>query len=173
MSNVVLNRPSAFQVKLESSYHGISSCLNNMTFLKKIALHGLMTLMPFTQLRFHCSKQQGRTFHVTTAANSSGKAVVQYLSGQTNDKPDSCGSFVRMEDDDSKLAKTCDQWRGGKGGNVPLGKWGEASLYDHTAFTGGSSHWLLTTRRFECDDFLHYGKFVPLSSGDFWKVFVR
>ena len=32
----------------------------------------------------HCSKQQGRTFHVTTAANSSGESVVQYFSGQTN-----------------------------------------------------------------------------------------
>ncbi|XP_022800019.1 uncharacterized protein LOC111337899 [Stylophora pistillata] len=173
VSNVVLNRPSAFQVKLVSSYHGISSCLNNITFLKKIAVQELMTLIPFTQLRFHCSKRQGRTFHVTTAANSSGKAVVQYLSGQTDEKPDSCGSFVRMEDDNSKLAKTCDRWRGGKRGKPPLGKWGEASLYDHTAFTGRSSHWLLETGRFECDDYISDGKFVPLSSGDFWKVFVR
>lgn len=43
--------------------------------------------MPFTQFRLHCSKQQGRTFHVITAANSSGGAFVQYLSGQTDVNP--------------------------------------------------------------------------------------
>ena len=116
---------------------------------------------------------RGRTFHVTTAANSSGEAVVQYLSGQTNDKPDSCGSFVRMEDDNSKLAEMCDQWKGGKGEGAPLGKWGEDSLYDHTVFVHFSGHWLLQTGRFECDDFNRVETFVQLSSGDFWKVFVR
>lgn len=132
MSNFVIGNPSFPQVKLETSYHGISGCLENNTFLRKTALEELMTHMPFTQLRFHCSKVRGRTFHVTTAANSSGEAVVQYLSGQTNDEPDSCGSFVRMEDDNSKLAEMCDQWKGGKGEGAPLGKWGEDSLYDHT-----------------------------------------
>lgn len=173
MSNFVIGNPSSPQVKLETSFHGISGCLENNIFLRKTAVEELMTHMPFTQLRFHCSKVRGRTFHVTTAANSSGEAVVQYLSGQTNDKPDSCGSFVRMEDDNSKLAEMCDQWKGGKGQGIPLGKWGEDSLYDHTVFVSFSGHWLLHSGRFECDDFSHEGKFVPLSSGDFWKVFVR
>lgn len=51
------------------------------------AMNELRKLMPFTQFRLHCSKQQGRTFHVITAANSSGGAFVQYLSGQTDVNP--------------------------------------------------------------------------------------
>ena len=47
------------------------------------AVKELRKQLSFSQLRFHCSKQQGRTFHVTTVANSSGEAVVQYFSGQT------------------------------------------------------------------------------------------
>ncbi|RMX39240.1 hypothetical protein pdam_00022906 [Pocillopora damicornis] len=46
--------------------------------------------LSFTQLRFHCRKKQGRTFHVVTASNSSGEAVVRYFSGQTDEQPDAC-----------------------------------------------------------------------------------
>ena len=70
----------------------------------------LRTQLSFTQLRFHCRKNKGRTFHLTTAANSSGEAVVQYFSGQTDANPKACGSFVRMKDDKSKLAADCNQW---------------------------------------------------------------
>ena len=62
----------------EPSYRGIT-----VSAMKELRGH-----LSFTQMRFHCSKQQGRTFHVTTA-NSSGEAVVQYFSGQTNTRPDS------------------------------------------------------------------------------------
>ena len=75
--------------------------------LTKTAMNELRTHLSFTQLRFHCSKNNGRTFHVTTAANSTGEAVVQYFSGQTNDQPASCGSYVRMENDNSRLAGVC------------------------------------------------------------------
>lgn len=61
-------------------------------------------------MRFHCSKEQGRTFHVITAANSTGEAVVQYFSGQSDTLPASCGSFIMMEDDNSELAKKCSKW---------------------------------------------------------------
>ena len=70
----------------------------------------LRSNVSFTQLRFFCSKQQGSTFHVTTAANSTGEAVVQYFSGQTDARPDACGSFVRMEDDNSAMAQVCKEW---------------------------------------------------------------
>ena len=43
-------------------------------------------------------------------ANSSGEAVVQYFSGQTDANPKVCGSLVRMKDDKSKLAADCNQW---------------------------------------------------------------
>ena len=129
--------------------------------------------LSFTQLRFHCSKQQGRAFHVTTVANSTGEAVVQYFSGQTDVQPDACGSFVRMENDNSRLAGVCGQW-GFNGMGYRVGKWGHAKdqdrLYNHAAFAVNLYHWLLHPRglRWECDDFR-----VGVSSGDFWKVFVR
>ena len=45
-----------------------------------------------------------------TASNSSGKAVVQNFSGQADEQPDACGSFVRLTwDDNSKLAGIWDQ----------------------------------------------------------------
>ena len=133
----------------------------------------LRTHLSFTQLRFHCRKQEGRTFHVTTVANSTGEAVVQYFSGQTDVQPDACGSFVRMENDNSRLAGVCRQW-GYNGVSYNSSKWGHARdqdrLYNHAAFAGGLYHWLLTPgrSRWECDDFK-----VGVSSGDFWKVFVR
>ena len=40
-----------------------------------------ITGLSFTPLRFYCSKKNGRTFHVTTADNITGEAVVQYFSG--------------------------------------------------------------------------------------------
>ena len=133
----------------------------------------LRSHLPFTQLRFYCSKQHGRTFHVTTVANSTGEAVVQYFSGQTDVQPDACGSFARMENDNSSLAGVCREW-GYDGTSYKVGKWGHARdqdrLYNHGAFKVYLYHWLLTPRgsRWECDDYN-----VGVSSGDFWKVFVR
>jgi len=87
------------------------------------AINELRTHLAFTQLRFHCSKQQGRTFHVITATNSSEEAVVQYFSGQKGVMPASCGSFKRMENDNSRLAQVCDQWRLQNHGVHKVGKW--------------------------------------------------
>ena len=145
--------------------------------LKKSAMHELWTHLSFTQLRFHCSKQHhGRTFHVTTVANSTGEAVVQYFSGQTDVQPASCGSFVRMEDDNSELAGLCHKW-GKENGVYDVGKWGHGQdqdrLYIYPAFTSFQFHWLTIPDGIEtlCDDL---GKDSHgLSSGDFWKIFVR
>ena len=174
MSNVVIDSPSSPQMSVETSYRGISSYYNNQTFLTKSAMNELRTHLSFTQLRFHCSKQQGRTFHVTTVANSTGEAVVRYFSGQTDVQPDACGSFVRMENDNSRLAGVCHQW-GYNGMSNDVGKWGHPGdqdrLYFASAFVAYLYHWVLTPggSRWECDDFSDLG----LSSGDFWKVFVR
>ncbi|KAL9963774.1 hypothetical protein ACROYT_G027314 [Oculina patagonica] len=176
VSNLVIDGSlAAPQLSIETTYRGISNYHNNKMFLTKSAMIKLKTVVPFTQLRFHCSKQQGRTFHVTTAANSAGEAVVQYFSGQTDVQPDACGSFVRMDDDDSLLAGACHKW-GSEGGLKEVGKWGasysqdEGRLYDHPAFVGDFSHWVLAEdgSRLDCDDWDG-----DVSSGDFWKVFVR
>ena len=160
-------------MSVKTSYREISSCHNKQTFLTKNAMNELRTNLSFTQLRFHCSKQQGRTFHVTTVANSTGEAVVQYFSGQTDVQPDACGSFVRMENDNSRLAGVCRRW-GYDGTSFYVGKWGHAKdqdrLYFASVFERNLYHWELSpgVPRWECDDYL-----VGVSSGDFWKVFVR
>ena len=168
----MIDSPSSPQMSVEMSYRGISSYHNNQTFLTKTAMNELRTHLSFAQLRFHCNKQQGRTFHVTTVANSTGEAVVQYFSGQMKVQPDACGSFVRMENDNSLLAQVCSQW-GKDGVSFYVGKWGHPlyeGLYYASAFVKDLYHWKVTPggSRWECDDYL-----VGVSSGDFWKVYVR
>ena len=148
--------------------------------LTKTAMNELRTNLSFTQLRFHCSKNNGRTFHVTTAANSTGEAVVQYFSGQTDVQPASCGSYVRMKNDNSASAGVCQKW-GFESGSYEVAKWGHAGfdqerLYDHPAFVFDLYHWALNhpdysggqAKRWECDDLL-----VGVNTGDFWKIYVR
>ncbi|XP_068736853.1 uncharacterized protein [Montipora capricornis] len=170
---VMQNSTPPAQAPLKTSYRGIAS---NQMLLTKTAMNQLRTHMNFTQLRFHCKKQTtGRTFHITTAANSLGEAVVQYFSGQTDVLPYACGSFVKMNDDNSRLAEKCHEW-----GNSKNGKWGhvnlnEDRLYNHPAFVERTAHWLLPynniySDRFECDDNLNENK---LSSYDFWEIYAR
>ena len=127
------------------------------------------TKIPIADSDSNCSKQHGRTFHVITAANSTGEAVVQYFSGQTDVQPDSCGSFVRVENDNSRLAGACGQW--GYYGNT--GKWGvgrnEDRLYIRAAVIQ-HYQWLLRPHysRLRCDE-----DKSSVSAGDFWKVYVR
>ena len=175
VSNVVVDDPSSRQLSIESSYREISNCHDNKTlFITKDAMKELRTHLSFTQLRFHCSKQKGRTIHVTTAANSSGEAVVQYFSGQTDSRPLSCGSFNRMEDDNSRATASCHQWKDMKWGSVKVV---QERLNDHPLYLPGATHWYLPNgdQRWECDDFKKNSRteFFSLSSDDFWKVFVR
>ena len=157
---------SRFNFPVETSYRGVS---NSQKFLSKTAMNQLRTHLSFTQLRFFCRKQ--RTFHVTTANNSAGEAVVQYFSGQTDTMPASCGSFVKMDDDNSFLAGVCSRW-GYDGSQYYVGKWGyvrdQDRLYHHTAFAAYSYHFRIIPGRWECDDYN-----VGVSPGNFWKVFVR
>jgi len=181
VSNVVIDGSSPLPLSFETSYHGISSCDNNKTFLTDSAMLELRRHLSFSQLRFHCSKQGGRTFHVATVTNSSGEAVVQYFSDQSNVQPYACGSFVTMDDDDSEMAKRCHEWGAdgwatqSENSVFKIGKWGPSygihgRLYNHVAFVVRLYHWHLYQGqgRLECDDYN-----VNVSSGDFWKVFVR
>ena len=138
--------------------------------LGRLRLH-----LNFTQLRFHCSKQHGRTFHVITATNSKGEAVVQYFSGQTDTLPGSCDSFRRMNDDTSVLALNCALW--GNDGRQYVGKWGHHDkkdatfrLYDHAAFIASRYHWHIVGDYWLCDDEINL---FTKSARDFWKIFVR
>ena len=175
MMNVITGSSHYNQLSVVTSYRGISHFHSNKMVITSNAMKELYGDLNFQQIRFHCRKKVGRTFHVVTAANSSGKAVVQYFIGLTDVLPDSCGSFVRMEDDDSRLARRCSEW-----GNGRSGKWSRTEgnghnarerLYDNAVFIHNELTWnLLLTNpsQSECDDFP-----VSPSSGDFWKVFVR
>ena len=168
------NSPSQ-QFSIKSSYRDINNCHRKTMFLSLEATRELRAHLSFTQLRFHCSKQKGRTFHVTTAPNSNGEAVINFFSGQTNSRPNSCGSFVRMKDDNSMLAQNCQQWKDQKwGDHNPSG----SCRYKVVAFVYAGFHWLLQTpisSRWECDDYntSNGGEFFGLFPGDFWKVYVR
>ena len=152
--------------------------------LTQTAMKELRTLLNFTQLRFHCKKQNpGRTFHIATVKNSSGEDVVQYFSGQTDVLPYACGSFYKMNDDDSYLANKCERW-GKYDGKYLVGKWGyemdsglgsdqnETRLFNHAIFAENEEHWLVGFQnRFECDDDTRFRKTVL--RGVFWEIFVR
>ena len=169
--NVVFNGSS--DISATSSYRGIQNYDDHSKMcLGKEAMKQFQTILSFTQLRFYCRKQNtGRTFHVVTAANSSGQAVVRYFSDLTDAMPNACGSFVRMDDDDSLLAENCHKW-GEENGTYWVGKWGHSNvmqrLYNHAAFIKGRHHWLIQSSRWECDDIRG-----NVSIGDFWKIFVR
>ena len=157
----------------ETAYSGIRNYQNNQMGITTSAMTELRARLKFIQMRFHCSKEQGRTFHVITAANSTGEAVVQYFSGQSDTLPASCRSFITMEDDNSELAKKCSKW--GNDGSHYVGKWGhynkqrEFRMYDHTSFIANLHHWIIFDRRGKCDE----GADEAFSKGDFWKIFVR
>ena len=88
------------------------------------AMKGLRAHLKFTQLRFHCSKKRGNTFHVITAPNSTlGEAVVRFFSAETDVHPFSCNSFKRMSDDNSKLAVKCEN-----GEKVTEAPWSESGV---------------------------------------------
>ena len=109
VSNVVSHGSSPTQLPVKTSYRGVNS---KEMVLTKSAMKELRNHLHFSQIRFHCKKRGGRTFHITTAANSKGEAAVKYLSGETDLMPASCGSFVIMSNDNSRLAR-CLQGLGG------------------------------------------------------------
>ena len=177
MSNVEFGSPSP-KVSVETSYRGIGK---SHMVLQKSAMKELRRHLSFTQLRFHCHKKQGRTFHVVTASNSSGEAVVRYFSGQTDEQPDACGSFVRVTlDDNSELAGICKDWGQLKSGEVRVGKWGHGEdqnrLYWYPVMRKNKYqlriqlHNVDDLRKMECDD---DSRNTNDTNGDFWRVFVR
>ena len=117
----------------------------------------LRSRISFTQLRFHCHKQQhGRTFHVKTAANSSGEAVARFFAGDTDVFPKACGSFEKLKGDNSILASRCVEW-GRENGTYRVEKWGhegQKELYIYSAFIVNTYHWITwpSSNAWQCDD---------------------
>ena len=158
---------------IEKTYTGVSRYRNNRMVISPDGMRELRSRVSFTQLRFHCRKQQhGRTFHVKTAANSSGEAVVGFFGGDTDVFPKACGSFEKLKGDNSVLASKCVEW-GKENGVFHVGKWGHEGnkeLYIYSAFIAYYHHWATWPGhgRWECDDYRN-----DLTRGDFWKIYVR
>ena len=131
VSNVVSHGSSTTQLPVKTSYLGVSS---KEMLLTTSAMKELRKHLHFTQIRFHCKKRGGRTFHITTAVNRKGEAAVKYFSGETDVKPASCGSFVIMSNDNSQLSRNCKDW-GYEKGSPKVGKWGGGGgeITDYTA----------------------------------------
>ena len=158
---------------IEKTYTGVSRYRNNRLVLSPDGMRELRSRISFTQLRFHCRKEQhGRTFHVKTAANSSGEAVARFFAGDTDVFPKACGSFEKLKGDNSVLASRCAEW-GMENGVYHVGKWGHEGhkvLYMFSAFIKYYHHWITWpgNNRWQCDDMAN-----NLSGGEFWKIYVR
>ena len=143
VSKVVSHGSSPTQLPVKTSYRGVRS---KEMVLTKSAMKELRKHLNFTRIRFHCKKRGGRTFHITTAANNKGEAAVKYFSGETDVMPASCGSFVIMSNDNSRLPRVCKDW-GYQRGSHKVGKWGherdQNRLYDHPAFAKSAFIWVV------------------------------
>ena len=182
ITNLVLEKSEGMDWSLTKKYRQIKEYKTNKLALSTDGLRTLGTKMSFEQLRFFCHKKiPGRTFDIATTTNRSGNLVVQYFTAQTKILPESCGSYYRLSDDNSKLAGQCARW-GYQSPNKFAGKWHsdydqsspENRLLDHAAFVDGDFHWFVQqpNGRWECDDFEGNAGYT-VSSGDFWKIFVR
>ena len=139
--------------------------------------------MGFKQIRFHCHKKKaGTVFHIMTNINQLGEAVVRYFTfaSPLTPRPEACGSYSVLPDDNSTLSEDCSNWSGtraqvdGKWGvqgasddDFPIleaiNRYGEKKKDDHLFYA--------KPQRRQCDD----GDIdeSSLSPGDFWSIFVR
>ena len=169
--NIILasSQSSWWNGTAEQTFQGMRNYGNGKMAITKSAMSQLRAYINFTQIRFHCSKEKGTRFHVRTTLNNKGTEVVRFFSGERDERPDSCDSFVRMDGDNSRLAQNCAKWANdGKWGHVSHSV-GENCLYDHAAYVGNHYHWIISIGgRWNCDDLTS-----SLSTGDFWKVYIR
>ena len=174
MSSIVAKNDSTVEALHKISYWKISQHKRNEGLITINALKELRRHLQFTQLRFHCSKKLGRTFHVATVANNTGEAVIQYFTNLTDVLPESCGSFQRMSGDNSTLSASCGEW--GYNQTAHVGKWGHVKrrgghrLHNRPVFIEGKGQWNIKSLDQSCDD---KGNETALSLGDFWKIYVR
>ena len=165
----MINSSAPVSLTAETTFRGIKNYHSNRMILSPDAMKQLKERLHFTQMRFHCSKPSTqRTFHVLTVANSSGEAVVSFFCLQTNIFPEACGSYKKLDEDNSYLASNCSMW-GIENGSYYVGKWGhegETRLSKFPAFIRYIHHWATADSRFECDDS------GPSQIGS-WKIFVR
>ncbi|XP_057308930.1 uncharacterized protein LOC130647183 [Hydractinia symbiolongicarpus] len=172
IGNVVKNNsiPESSVLGSAISRDIVSLSKTNQFLLTPSGFKELRDIITFTQFRVYCHKpSHGRTIHIVTVNNSSGHNVLDYLSGLNDTRPASCGSYVRVNDDTSILASTCENWESGLWSND--GRNPASLLYDHLFFTlfGGHIN-LIPSGRLECDDFYKDNGFSTTGQ---WQFFVR
>lgn len=129
--------------------------------------------MGFEQMRFYCHKKiPGKVFHVATKTNSLGEGVIQYFTGNSNNKPQACGSFSMFPDDNSTLSLKCAEWGStsypdswGKN-KTSLNMWNRLVIWRST--TEETYMVAMCNNNYFCEDTAKQG-----SPGDEWKVYVR
>ena len=139
----------------------------NNQFLLRNGFNQLRKDMGFTQIRFYCFKKKvGRVLHIITNNDANGAKVLKFFT-KSDTMPSACGSFTRLPDDNSILAKNCGKW-----GYPDSNKWGSSvmrfdkRLYSRP-FVWTNKHYFKMPL-YDCDD---DGK--PISLGDTWQIFVR
>ena len=102
-----------------------------------------------------------------TKSDNNGYRVVDCVTnGSSPDVCDipSCGTFNRLPNDNSRIAKQCQnwRWRSDYDGN----KW----LMHHLMYIPFVSHWNIAVyERYECDD----DRSSKIWDGEYWEVYVR
>lgn len=89
----------------------LNTVQRNNFLLTGEGLRELQSIIHFTQIRLYCYKPSvGSTVHIFTRDDSLGRSVVNFLTGISDSRPRSCGSYQRFSDDDSEIAKSCHDW---------------------------------------------------------------
>lgn len=157
---------------LEFIYNNISLLHEVSTrrfLLDGAGFNDLYEILNFTQFRFMCRKQwHGRKIHIVTTDNDVGHSVIEYLRGNTNKQPNSCGSYTKLADDTSVLSSDCSRWpKWGYPPNKPLNR-----LKSHLFYVKRNEHVNLLGRRMECDDKTEREYNATHRYGE-WRFYVR
>ena len=135
---------------LTNDFRQIEEYKENKLALSTDGFRALGTKLSFKQLRFLCHKKiPGPTFDIATMTNSSGRQVIQYFANENQTIfPESCGSYYRLSDDNSKIASRCKEW-GYESSKFGVGKWHHDDMPTNNrllkvpAFLRYEAHWLV------------------------------
>ena len=170
---------------LQDSGHGFKGLFNYNDYRQSVSSTVMQLLkheMGFKQIRFYCHKKKvGTVFHVMTNINPLGEAAVEYfVNSEIATRPQACGSYTVLSDDNSTLSKDCRElgWSGTtQEGNRADGKL-SLRWVSHNYRLWQAPFARMYYNRFksapqarDCDDW--NSEEDSLSPGDTWAVFVR
>ncbi|KAK3740602.1 hypothetical protein QZH41_009720, partial [Actinostola sp. cb2023] len=114
---------------LTETYRGLQD-LGRYQWLDTSALKAMKKDLGFNQIRFYCHKASvGRIFHVMTTLNAKGYDVIRYFLESPNPIVTPCQSFNALPDDNSTLARNCEQWGTTKdASDMLINQWGNHKL---------------------------------------------